>query len=126
MSFSQAGACPKCGAPLWVPAVWNSIVPPPVSFSCNCNGGSQTVATVAGGTAILLPPAMQAAQLEYQKIMNELERRKEKAEFASSPEGVLQRLVALEQTVLELCSIIKKLTGASGRTSATARKLLKG
>ena len=33
------GHCPKCGAPIYVPAVWggNSITKPPITFSCNCN-----------------------------------------------------------------------------------------
>lgn len=37
MSFVRSGACPKCGAPIWSPVVWQSITtPPPNHFTCNC------------------------------------------------------------------------------------------
>ena len=34
--WSQAGSCPKCGAPMWLPTVWQSILPPPVTRTCSC------------------------------------------------------------------------------------------
>lgn len=30
------GACPRCGSPIYGPAVWNSVAPAPVSRSCAC------------------------------------------------------------------------------------------
>lgn len=34
--YSTAGSCPKCGSPIFVPSVWNSVLPPPVTKSCYC------------------------------------------------------------------------------------------
>lgn len=34
--FSIVGACPICGAPMYVPMVWHGIIPPPVTRSCGC------------------------------------------------------------------------------------------
>ena len=30
------GQCPRCGSPIYAPAVWNGITPPPSTPSCNC------------------------------------------------------------------------------------------
>lgn len=30
------GHCPHCGAPVYAPTVWNSILPPPSTPSCGC------------------------------------------------------------------------------------------
>ena len=39
MSYTQVGACPKCGAPIYSPSVWGGICHPPVQHSCACNAG---------------------------------------------------------------------------------------
>lgn len=126
MSFSIAGACPKCGSPLWVPAVWHAVVPPPVSYSCSCNGAPLVT---TGTNTLNLPPAMQAVQAKYREVMTKLETKKEKAEQASSPEEVLRRLAAMEVTVRELCSVVKILVDQSEGKDAylpSSRELLKG
>jgi hypothetical protein len=35
--WTVIGHCPKCGAPIYVPSSWNSITPPPNTYSCSCN-----------------------------------------------------------------------------------------
>ena len=34
--WTTVGYCPRCGAPIYAPAVWWSVLPPPVTYSCNC------------------------------------------------------------------------------------------
>ena len=34
--YVSAGACPKCGAPIYTPADWNAVVPPPITYMCQC------------------------------------------------------------------------------------------
>lgn len=36
MSYVQVGSCPQCGAPIYSPSVWMSILPPPATHSCAC------------------------------------------------------------------------------------------
>jgi len=38
MSYSKVSDCPRCGAPIYVPAPWPSIIPPPPHYSCECYG----------------------------------------------------------------------------------------
>lgn len=35
---TQVGSCPKCGAPIYVPTMWHSIMPPPPIYTCSCAG----------------------------------------------------------------------------------------
>jgi len=35
--YTPVGACKKCGAPLYAPTNWMSIIPPPSIPSCNYN-----------------------------------------------------------------------------------------
>jgi hypothetical protein len=38
------GSCPKCGAPIYSPTVWMSILPPPPIYTCNCvASGNSTI-----------------------------------------------------------------------------------
>lgn len=37
--MQEVGNCTKCGAPVYQPMIWHGILPPPVSYSCNCHGG---------------------------------------------------------------------------------------
>jgi len=30
------GSCPKCGAPIYAPSVWQGITPPPSTYTCMC------------------------------------------------------------------------------------------
>lgn len=34
--FSISGHCPHCGAPIYTPMIWQGIIPPPPTYSCNC------------------------------------------------------------------------------------------
>lgn len=34
--FTVTGACPRCGAPIYVPTVWHSIMPPAPVKTCLC------------------------------------------------------------------------------------------
>lgn len=43
--WSQVGSCPQCGAPIYVPTVYHSIMPPPNHFTCNCVSRPVTVTT---------------------------------------------------------------------------------
>jgi len=36
MSHVKVGNCPRCGSPLYAPAVWHSVTPPPTEPSCHC------------------------------------------------------------------------------------------
>lgn len=46
MSYTIAGACPTCGAPIYVPTVWSGVTPPPQKYTCNCNNTSTTTTTM--------------------------------------------------------------------------------
>ncbi len=35
--YTQTSSCPQCGAPIYVPQMWHSVMPPPPYYSCNCN-----------------------------------------------------------------------------------------
>lgn len=37
--FTTISNCPICGAPLFVPVVWHSVTPPPITRSCACVPG---------------------------------------------------------------------------------------
>jgi hypothetical protein len=37
--YTQIGACPKCGAPIYTYSVWHAITPPPSFPTCCCNPG---------------------------------------------------------------------------------------
>ena len=43
MSYTQVGACPQCGAPIYQPSVWMGILPPPNTYSCGCSPRQQTI-----------------------------------------------------------------------------------
>lgn len=48
MSYQTVGSCPKCGAPIYIPSPYWSILPPPNVYSCNCH--SQNIVTIYGHT----------------------------------------------------------------------------
>lgn len=54
--WTQAGACPHCGAPIYVPTAWWSIDPPPLRRTCGCIRPMHTVTytnhTTAAGTPL--------------------------------------------------------------------------
>jgi hypothetical protein len=37
--MTVVGSCPKCGAPVYGPAAWMGITPPPSTPSCACSTG---------------------------------------------------------------------------------------
>jgi hypothetical protein len=37
MSHIVVGHCPKCGAPVYSPSSWSSVLPPPSTPSCTCS-----------------------------------------------------------------------------------------
>lgn len=39
MSYTQAGNCEQCGAPMWLSTAWASIYPPTPQRSCGCGIG---------------------------------------------------------------------------------------
>jgi hypothetical protein len=45
MSYTIVGHCPKCGAPIYAPTVYHSILPPPSTPSCGCVPQARTVTT---------------------------------------------------------------------------------
>ncbi len=34
--WTQCSACPKCGAPIYTPTDWKTLVPPKPTFTCHC------------------------------------------------------------------------------------------
>ncbi len=51
--FTQVGACPRCGSPIYSPSVWNGITPPPAQHTCGCTAPQYTTYTT---TEIRLEP----------------------------------------------------------------------
>lgn len=51
MSFTQAGSCPHCGAPIYVPMAWWGITPPPPQYTCSCMAGRSPQIRVSDSTA---------------------------------------------------------------------------
>lgn len=45
MNNQIGGSCGKCGAPYYVPSVWNSILPPSPQPTCNCWNTGKTYTT---------------------------------------------------------------------------------
>ncbi|MDO8672713.1 MAG: hypothetical protein Q7O66_14980 [Dehalococcoidia bacterium] len=39
------GNCPKCGAPIYSPMMWHSIMPPPSIYGCTCYSQTTRVIT---------------------------------------------------------------------------------
>ena len=33
---TKIGSCEKCGAPIYVPVIWHSVVPPTNIYTCDC------------------------------------------------------------------------------------------
>lgn len=52
MSYQVVGACPRCGAPVYVQSPWWGVIPPPTQYSCTCHHGNfvQYVTTTTGDT----------------------------------------------------------------------------
>jgi hypothetical protein len=57
MSFIVVGHCPKCGAPLYSPMIWQGVTPPPVQYSCYCTPQPITFysTNTSGGTVTNKP-----------------------------------------------------------------------
>jgi hypothetical protein len=36
MSYCPIGSCPHCGAPIYAPADWLAVIPPPSQYTCTC------------------------------------------------------------------------------------------
>jgi len=49
--YTQAGTCPKCGAPIYVPTVWHGVLPPPPVYTCQCTPQPLSWATADSTTA---------------------------------------------------------------------------
>lgn len=47
MSQTQVGSCSRCGAPMYAPMFYWSILPPPVTKTCSCFPEPRTVTTNA-------------------------------------------------------------------------------
>jgi hypothetical protein len=45
--FTVVGYCPKCGAPIYAPSVWNAITPPPSYKTCTCFPESTCITTTS-------------------------------------------------------------------------------
>lgn len=45
--YNIVGHCPKCGAPIYAPAVWLGITPPPSNYSCMCISGHTIITTTS-------------------------------------------------------------------------------
>ena len=57
MTYSKISSCPHCGAPIYAPTIWNSITPPPITYSCNCtNQSNQSWHTNTCNPGFLPPP----------------------------------------------------------------------
>jgi hypothetical protein len=62
--WTQVGSCPKCGAPIYAPSVWNGITPPPVTYTCACNMGARFSTFTSTGTGCALCPGCGKAPCE--------------------------------------------------------------
>ena len=76
MSFLQVGNCPKCSAPLWVPIHWHAVTPPPVTYSCSCNGIPGTVTITSNTTSLSYAKEVD----QVRELRKELNDRMEKVE----------------------------------------------
>ena len=50
--FKEGGKCSICGAPIWYPTVWDSVIPPPPMFTCGHFGIHYTVTDNTTGKVI--------------------------------------------------------------------------
>jgi hypothetical protein len=46
----QTGACPKCGAPIYVESPYCGSLPPPAMYTCNCHLASGVQVITTNGT----------------------------------------------------------------------------
>lgn len=50
MSLSLIGSCPRCGAPIYVPTGWFSVLPPTPQYSCPCFQTNKSIAVLSTTT----------------------------------------------------------------------------
>lgn len=64
--YTIVGACPRCGAPVYAPSVYHSILPPPSYPSCNCAVRQQitiSTGTDSAGPTMEVPVAKEMPRL---------------------------------------------------------------
>lgn len=67
--YSVVGHCPKCGAPVYAPTTWGSVVPPASQPSCACSLGYAPNPTVERGHYTFTPNPLTADDIR--KIVRE-------------------------------------------------------
>lgn len=82
--FTIVGNCPKCGAPIYSPSVWQAITPPPITYSCSCVATTKTV------YATTCVPDNQEAPLDNSKTKLKTleEHEKERSDIYKSPSDI--------------------------------------
>lgn len=58
MSYTQISQCPQCGAPIYAPSSWMSILPPPNTYSCDCKPQRTRIITTTTTTPNLKAPCI--------------------------------------------------------------------
>jgi len=102
MKFVIAGNCPKCASPLWVPTIWQAVVPPAPYYTCNCFGQQK----------VLVP-----------ELAKNISNEQEVKELLSK---VVQMLEDAKRTQAEVEERLKKLEGGTGTNPARGKEVLFG
>jgi hypothetical protein len=119
--YTQNGTCNKCGAATYVPTIWNSVLPPPTHYSCNCYFTAPKTFYTLNTTSNQLkftPPPLQTSFPPYdkdekQKALDDLFEHFEDNDIAPTtwtPEKLLRRMKKLENVVEELVKKVDSLT----------------
>jgi len=59
--YIQVSQCPRCGAPIYVPAVWAGTIPPSSIYTCACPRPALLISTIT---------EIGSGQNEYPNITN--------------------------------------------------------
>lgn len=122
MTYKISGNCNRCGSPIYVPAVWHGVQPPPNYHSCNCFLQNKLYTDTGTNpnpfipyTPKDLPVPMQPTvyptkntQEAVEKLWEEFEDN-DVTQTIPTGERLLRRLRKLEETVSDLQEKIESL-----------------
>jgi len=105
--YTQISSCPKCGAPLYTPTHWNSIIPPPIHYSCNCYSVNVVNSNpyITTNTQPLSTQNLPNTNKAMDKLFEEFEDN-DIVDSEPTNEKLLRRLRKLEDEVAELKELV--------------------
>lgn len=99
--YTQVGSCPHCGAPIYSPAFWMGVCPPPVTHTCQCVPHPQT--EVSTGTSEYPSKLEQSLSDNDKEIYNEcLKKTNNLIEIKQKFEEFIDRIEEIEPEIAQM------------------------